>query len=259
MSTRGRPPRGRRLGLRGPRTLAGRRRLIGAGIIAGGALLGYLATMLLFPAPLVSRETPVARVIGLPAEEAQERLEAQGFRPRVEERSADPAIPAGHVLWQDPPPAVELPANTVVRLTVSEGPASSVVPDVTEFIADQAARILQAGGFRLGAVDSVAAPQPAGVVLSTRPATGTSRPAGSSVDLVVSRGPANIRVPDVVGMDRLQARQAIEAAGLRVGTITTRAARRQTPGRVLEQRPAAGTLSPRDGRINLILVRPEGS
>lgn len=239
-------------------TVAGRKRLVAGGVIAGAALLGYLATMLIFPAPLVSRETPVARVIGLPEEEAQQMIEAQGFRPRVEQRGPDPVIPAGHVLWQDPPPGVELTANSLVQLTVSEGPATSVVPDVSEFVAEQATRILRAGGFRIGAVDSVAGAQPAGVVLSTRPAVGTSRPAGSTVDLVVSRGPANIRVPSVVGMDRLQARQVLETAGLRVGGIETRSARGQPAGRILEQRPAAGTLSPREGRVTLVIVRPEG-
>lgn len=252
---------GARLGLprmRAPRTVAGRRRLLAVLMVVAALLAGYIVSMLIFPAPLVSRETPVARVIALPAEEAERRLTDQGFRPRVEERETDPTIPAGHVMWQDPPPGVELPPGTLVRLAVSEGPASVVVPDVTEFMAHQAVRIIQAGGLRVGAVDSVAGAQPAGVVLSTRPSVGTSRPSGSAVDLIVSRGPASIRVPNVVGMDRIEARAAIEAAGLRVGTITARTNRRQPSGRVLEQRPGAGTLSPVDARINLIVARPEG-
>lgn len=241
-----------------PATVAGRRRLIALLIVLAAIIAGYIGAMLLFPAPLVTRDTPVARVIGLPLEEAERRLEQQGFRPRAEERESDPIIPAGRVLWQDPPPGVELTSGTPVRLTVSEGPANVPVPDVTAFLADQAVRILAAGGFTLGAVDSVAGAQPAGVVLSTRPGVGTSQPLGSRVDLVVSRGPATIRVPNVVGMDRTEARRTLEAAGLRVGTVQTRTTRREPTGRVLEQRPAAGTLSPREARINLVIARPEG-
>lgn len=248
-----------RKGPRRPLTLAGRRRIIAALIVLIAVIFGYLVTMIIFPAPLVSRDTPVARVIGLPAEEAERRLTDQGFRPRVDEREADPAIPAGHVLWQDPPPGVELTPNTAIRLTVSDGPASVPVPDVTEFTTDQAIRILTAGGLRLGALDSVAAPQPAGVVLSTRPGVGSSLTSGRTVDLVISRGPATIRVPSVVGLDRIVAGQTLEAAGLRVGTIVTRSSRGQASGRVLEQRPGANALSPRGGRVDLIIARPEES
>jgi serine/threonine-protein kinase len=244
---------------RGPVTVAGRRRLTAVLILVIAVIVGYIVTMIIFPAPLVGRDTPVTRVIGLPAEEAERRLTDQGFRPRVEEREADSAIPVGHVLWQDPPPGVELTPNTLIRLTVSDGPASVPVPDVTEFTTEQAVRILSAGGLRLGAIDSVAAPQPAGVVLSTRPAVGSSLPSGRTVDLVVSRGPATIRVPNVVGMDRTVARQALEAAGLRVGTIVSRISPSQASGSVLEQRPGANTLSPRGGRIDLIIARPEES
>lgn len=250
------PSRRRRLA---PRTQAGRRRLVALGWVAAGLAAGYLASMVIFPAPLVRRATPLARVIGLPEEEAIRRIEAQGFRPRAEERQTDPTVPTGHVLWQDPPPEVELDPGTQVRLTVSDGPAGLVVPDVAEFGFDQAIRVLRAGGFRVGSVDSVAAGQPAGVVLSTRPPAGSSRPTGSGVDLVVSRGPATIRVPNVVGLDRQAARDALEAAGLRVGQVQPQANRRARPGQVLEQRPAAGTLSPRGASISLTIARQEGS
>lgn len=240
------------------RTLAGRRRRIVLAWVGAAVLLGYVASMVMFPAPLVSRETPAALVIGLPVATAEQRLEAQGFRPKAEDRENDPAVPADHVLWQDPPGGVELESGAVVRLTISDGPASTQIPDLTDFEFEPAVRVLRAGGFRLGGVDSVAAGQPAGVVISTRPPVGTSRPSGTAVDLVVSRGPANIRVPNVVGMDRVAARALIEGSGLRVGAIETRASRRLRPGQVIEQRPAAGTLSPAEASIRLIIVRPEG-
>jgi serine/threonine-protein kinase len=106
-------------------------------------------------------------------------------------------------------------------------------------------------------VDSVAAAQPAGVVLSTRPPAGSSRPSGSTVDRVVSRGPATIRVPSVVGLDQVAAREALERAGLRVGMVQARTARELPPGQVLEQRPAAGTLGTPGAAISLVITRME--
>jgi beta-lactam-binding protein with PASTA domain len=237
--------------------VAGRRRVQALAWICGALLAGFLASLVFFPAPLVSRETPVARVIAMPVGEAERELEDQGFRPRIQDRETDPAIPVDHVLWQDPPPGVELEGGTLVRLTVSDGPASVVVPDLTEFSFDQASRVLRAGGFRVGAIDSVAAAQPAGVVLTTRPPMGSSQPSGSNVDLVVSRGPATIRVPNVVGMDRADAQATLAQAGLRLGTIQGRDNPSLRPGQVLEQRPVAGTLTPRNAVINLVIVSPE--
>lgn len=240
------------------RTVAAQRRLTALAWVVAALVLGYVGSMVMFPAPLVTRETPVARVIGLELAEAESRLTDQGFRPKSDDRETDPEIPADHILWQDPPPGLELEPGAVVRLTVSDGPASVTIPDLVDFEFEPAVRILRAGGFQIGTVDSVAAGQPSGVILATRPSVGSTRPSGSTVDLVVSRGPATIRVPSVVGMDRVAARAALEQAGLRVGNIQTRVVPRARPGQVLEQRPAAGTLSPRDAAILLVIVRPEG-
>lgn len=246
-----------RLRLPRARTVAGQRRVRALAWIAGALLTGYLASMVIFPAPLVNRETPVARVIGEAIDAAERELTEQGFRPRIEDRETDPTIPADHVLWQDPPPGVELEAGTLVRLTVSDGPAGVVIPDLAEFGFNQAVRVLGAGGLRAGVVDSVAAAQPAGVVLSTRPPAGSSRPSGNTVDLVVSRGPATIRVPSVVGLDQVAAREALERAGLRVGVVQSRTAPSLPPGQVLEQRPGAGTLGTRGAAISLVIARME--
>jgi serine/threonine-protein kinase len=222
-------------------------------ILAGAALAGYLITLIAFPAPLISRDRAVARVLGLPQPEAQKVLEEQGFKAKVEGEDPDPVIPAGHVVWQDPSPETALTQGTTIRLTTSTGPGPVIVPDVIAFELDQARQVLEAAGLRSGDVDTLPSASEAGVVINTRPATGASRPPGSTVDLVVSKGPADIRVPDVVGMKQEDARQRLEAAGLRVGTITSRSTRRGPSGIVVDQRPGGGMLSPREGRVNLFI------
>jgi serine/threonine-protein kinase len=112
---------------------------------------------------------------------------------------------------------------------------------------------VEAAGLRIGDVDTISSAAPAGVVIATRPPIAASRPPGTRVDLVVSRGPADIRVPDVVGLKQEAARERLEGAGLRVGTVTTRTGGQGSVGIVLEQRPAGGVLSPREARINLVV------
>jgi beta-lactam-binding protein with PASTA domain len=54
-------------------------------------------------------------------------------------------------------------------------------------------------------------------------------------------------------MKQEEARQRLEAAGLKVGTVSVRASRRGGAGIVVEQRPQAGVFSPQEGRVNLVI------
>lgn len=237
------------------RTVQSRRRLRVAGLLVGAAAAGYLVSLVIYPAPIVTRDTRVALVVGLPEAEAQKELAAQGFRVKVADaREADPALPAGHVVWQEPPAGLALPEGSVVDLTLSAGPAPITVPDVLQFELGDARRILTAAGLALGAVDSVPASADRGVVVSTRPPEGTPRPPGSRVDLVVSRGPADVRVPDLVGLQEEAARQRIEVVGLTVGLVHIRPPAGGRPGTILDQRPAAGVLLPRGARVDLTVA-----
>ncbi|HLB54265.1 MAG TPA: PASTA domain-containing protein [Gemmatimonadales bacterium] len=236
-----------------PLTVKGRDRLRTIVILAGAVVLGYGATWVAYPAPLVPRDFAVGRLLGLPIEEAQRELKEQGFRLELEKPETDPVIPPGHVLWQDPPPGTALPKGAPVRLTISSGPAPVVVPDVIGFDLDAARQVVGVAGLRIGKVDSLVSATEAGVIIATRPATGSSEPPGTPVDLVVSRGAADIRVPDLLGIDQYAARDQLERAGLKVGTIGTRRVRRGPAGVVVDQRPAAGMLSPRGGRVNLVI------
>lgn len=236
-----------------PVTVQGRDRLRIGAILLGAVLSGYFLTCVAYPAPLITRDHAVVRVLGLPLKQAERELAQQGFKSRIGEEQPDPVIPAGHVLWQDPPPETGLPEGAVVELTVSAGPGPVYVPDVTAFELDQGRQVIEAAGLRIGATDTVAGAADRGVIVATRPATGSARPPGGKVDLVVSSGPAEIRIPDLSGLRQEEARERLEAAGLRVGTITTRAARNGPVGVVVEQRPGPGILAPHEARVSLTI------
>jgi serine/threonine-protein kinase len=223
-------------------------------VLAGAALAGWLVSLAAYPAPLVTREQKVPLVIGLPQSEAEKALAEQGFRFKFREaREADPTLPAGHIIWQDPPAALELPSGSVVELTLSDGPSQVPVPDVMYFDLEEARRVMTAAGLAVGGIDSVPADTDRGVVVSTRPPEGTLRPPGARVDLVVSRGPAAVRIPEVAGLTEVVARERIEAAGLRIGLVSVRRDGRGRPGTVLSQRPNPGSFLPKGGRVDLVV------
>ncbi len=225
-----------------------------AAILAAAVALGYLVTWIAYPSPLVSPDVTIGRMLGLPLESAREELELQGFRIRMENPVPDPVIPAGHVVWQDPPPGTLLPrGDGLVSLAPSSGPAPVAIPDVVGFDLDLARQVVAAAGLRVGSVDSLVSPTEAGVVVTTRPAPGSFRPPATPIELVVSRGTADIRVPSLIGLAREDARQRLESAGLKLGAISTRPARRGAAGVVVDQRPAAGMLSHRGARVNIVV------
>ena len=95
-----------------------------------------------------------------------------------------------------------------------------------------------------------------GSVITGSPVAGTLVTLGSAVNLVVSTGPAQVAVPNVVGQTQAAATTAITGAGLVVGTVRTV----RTPfigtvasGRVISESPVAGTLVALGSAVNLVV------
>lgn len=230
---------------------AWRRLALGAGIIAVAALAGYVATYIIFPAPIVSSTVTVPAFRGATIDAARTRLGELHLRARVVDTVGDPMTPAGTIAWQSPAPETALPEGAMVQLGVSSGAPAIDMPDVTDLDSSVAAEILVAAGLVIGRVDSIHHEWTRGTVVSTWPLPGAPVHASDTVQMNVSTGIASIPAPNVVGATLSVARERIEALGLKVGALDARV--EGTPGTVIAQRPAAGTLLNRDGGIDLTL------
>jgi len=94
---------------------------------------------------------------------------------------------SGTVLSESPAAGTKVAQGSTVVLTVSSGPATVAVPDVTGISQDQAANELGQAGFTVSVVSEPSS-QPQDQVISTNPAAGTQEPKGSTVVLYVSSG-----------------------------------------------------------------------
>jgi len=165
----------------------GRKLLRDVMLLSGLFMLAFgLAYVVLSPGPVLASSHAVPRVIETPVDAAERELEAAGFRPRRAEGRLHPLLADGTVIWQDPPAGTVLAAGTTVTLTVSDGLALYPVPDVLQFPATLARKVVEAAGLRIERVDSVPNLAPRGTVIETRPVPGSARPLGSGVVLVVS-------------------------------------------------------------------------
>jgi serine/threonine-protein kinase len=165
-----------------------------------------------------------------------------------------PRLPEGAVVWQDPAPYTELGSGGQVVLTVSSGPPELAIPDIEGMEGTLAMKVLIAAGLNMKGVDSVANAAPKGTALATRPVAGVTRSPTDPITLVVSSGPANTAIPNVSGLTVPEARERLFSAGLTIGRITFERSDGMAEGRILRQRPAAGGLSAKDGRVDIIVV-----
>lgn len=132
------------------------------------------------------------------------------------------------------------------------------VPRVLELPEADARERLTGLGFRVRMEGERTNPVvPRGAVIWQDPPPDMVVPPNSSVQLVVSGGPAPVSVPDVVGLSLQYAEGIVEAAGLKMGRVE-RVSSTQDADVVLSVRPPAGTGRPRGSSVDLLVSTGRG-
>jgi beta-lactam-binding protein with PASTA domain len=123
-------------------------------------------------------------VSGLQFDQASAQLTSQGFQ--VARTDIDSTQPANTVLAESPAPSSTAPKGSTVTLTVSKGPATSQVPDVTNQDPDTATATLDASGFKVKRTQQdVTDPNLDQIVVSQDPPGGQAVKQGATVTIVV--------------------------------------------------------------------------
>jgi len=201
------------------------------------------------------RFTTVPQLTGASETSAQARLAAADLQMQVGSSRFDTAVPAGYVLDSAQSPNQRVERGATVTVVVSRGTERVRVPSLVG-TTDQAARTaVTALGLNVGTVTAVdSEDQPAGQVAASTPAAGAAAPVGARVDLTVSRGPAPVQAPAVVGKALGVARSAAGAVQLPV-TVVTKPSATVPAGVVIAQSPGDG---PVPGRTPLTLTVSAG-
>jgi len=132
------------------------------------------------------RPVTVPNVIGLPYDQAAAELQRAGFG--VTRVDVDSNQTRDSVVDQDPAGGTSSSRGTTVTLSVSRGPSTTAVPDVTEQDVAVAQSTLEAAGFATDVVlEDTDDPTLDGIVLSQDPAGGSQAETGSTVTLFVGR------------------------------------------------------------------------
>jgi serine/threonine-protein kinase len=200
---------------------------------------------------------PVPDVIGSQVEQARLLLSGQGFTVRVEEVNSEDA-PVGEVVDQDPGPNEEAPRGSEVTLIVSKGPADRPVPDVVGRTIAEASNLLGQAGFTVNQTSEPSTTVEEGVVIRTDPPADTVRPKGSAVTVVVSSGPPETTVRDVVGQTEQNARSILEGQGFVVVVEQRPTDDASQDGRVIDQDPNGNATAPTGSEVTIVVGAFDG-
>lgn len=222
------------------------------------ALVGYLA---------FGRMETVPDVRGETYEAAGQKLRSQGFEVVQDQPRASSTVDRGKVIEQSPGARRRVKHGTEVRLVVSSGPVSAVVPSVVGLTLDDAREKLRAAGFTEFAESRIASDTvDRDRVIGTSPAANETSDTRERIAIQVSQGPADsgtadpvqqVTVPDLDGLTRSRAEAALEAAGLTASFTTQESAERA--GTVISQAPGARSRVDAGSNVAVTLAEPQAA
>ena len=206
-------------------------------IFASGALAVYT----IFMKPEARSKVP--QLVGYTTVNAVAEAEKLGLVVQIEPVAS--TLPEGRVLAQSPQANEELRKGQVIVLQVSQGGTLHAVPDVKGKTLAKAQEEIKSQGFSLGDVIKINEPNvKPGIVIAQSPGAPANVAAGKKIDLLVQDGaaqPENITVPDVNRMTEAEARNILEAGGIKVQAVDRVYSPLLPEGLAIETRPAAGS------------------
>ncbi|WP_179382533.1 Stk1 family PASTA domain-containing Ser/Thr kinase [Streptomyces sp. SA15] len=200
--------------------------------------------------------TQVPPLLAKTEAQAKDRLEEAGLEIGKVKHAYSDTIKRGTVISTDPEPGTRIRDNDPVTLTISDGPETVKVPDLEGYRLDKARDVLKQSGLEPGMVTRAFSEDvPKGFVISSDPAGGIERRAGSAIALTVSKG-RPVDVPDVTGADLADARAELEEAGLKVKVSAEEVTSSEfDKGQVARQTPESGRQAAEGDTVTLTLSK----
>ena len=194
-----------------------------------------------------------ADIVGKSPSEVEQILKDLNLVVSGTEEVFDDLVEAGKVASTNPAPGASLRRDTPVIIQISKGPEPVEVPKIVGTLLLEAGPIMTTLGLTLEVAEEVFDEvAPIGAIVSVDPVPGTIVPKGTAIKVKVSKGPALVTVPNVVGMKSEQAIAVLEAAGFVVNKVNKLAL--APLNTVYSQSPSANSKVARGSTITIEIV-----
>lgn len=163
----------------------------------------------------------VPNVVGKQVSVATRILEDHHLRVSTSEVS-NSDVPAGQVISQSPEANASVKEQRTVHLVVSKGAGDITIPDLKGLTLDQARDKLKSLGLVMGKVTTGSDDSADdGVIINQGLQAGGKTSKGTPIDITINKAKPNskVSVPNVIGMTVKDAKDALSAVGLSVGSI----------------------------------------
>jgi beta-lactam-binding protein with PASTA domain len=224
-------------------------------IMALAATYG-LFTVAAMRVALRAREVPVPKVVGLEFSDAGRTMDAAGLTLKVDDsRPFSDTVPEGRIASQDPVAGLVVRRGRSVRVWMSAGSRSSIVPNLVGETERAAQARSSQGGLEVSAVADIRSSDfPSDAVVAQDPPPGSR---ALRVGVVVNRGEraAGYVMPDLIGASGDAALDVLRTHGLRVSVVAQQPYPGVPSGIILRQSPVAGFQVTPDQPISLEVSR----
>jgi eukaryotic-like serine/threonine-protein kinase len=211
-------------------------------VLCGALVLTFvLSALAAMRIALKTRDVVVPPLTGKTVNEASASLADAGLKLKVEEgRKVDATVPVGQIATQEPVSGERTRRLRSVRVWISAGPRSTIVPALVGE-SDRAAQLrVTQQGFTVGALAEIrSADYAAGTVVAQSPPASSK---ADAVSLLVNRGERGITyvMPDLIGVNGDRASDLLRVRGFRVAVVGDHPYPGVPAGVVLRQSPQAG-------------------
>ena len=231
---------------------------LAAALVAIALLGGLWGGWRVFSGYLVVPEVTVPHFVGRPLSFAQQVASAEGLSLFVADRVYSTTASADTVISQDQPRGKAVKRGRSVGVVVSLGPEVVTVPDVQRRSLIEARLMIEQARLGIGELRETFDDEvKGGFVISQDPQPGARVPRGRGLNLVISKGPAVVEMPPLVGRPLQEARRLLEELGITVREVRTTPTADFVPGIVVAQAPEPGTrIRPQDRVTVTVTVRP---
>ncbi len=225
---------------------------------AGAAMLGAIGAMFLLAGSLFgsgSGNVTVPDLTGKTVAEAQAALSSIGLIIGTQTPTADDTALKVTITGQDPAVGEAIDKGQAVNIKISNGKDQTTIPDLVDMSSITDARLaLTDAKLVLGKVTPKDSDKPEGTILAQNPVSGILISVGSRIDVVVSSG--KVTIPSLLGLNRIQASNALINAGFNVAYIEE-VRSDVAAGTVLAQTPLPGEIAIKGTTVTLsVAVAP---
>jgi len=192
---------------------------------------------------------------------ALELLTDLGLNTKIEGSEYSTEMPKNNVIFQEPEPGSEIKKGRDVRIIISKGPKSILMPNLEKLPIQQARIILEENSLCQGQISSTYSNRiKKDSIIAQVPSAGTMITRNECINLLVSIGirPQEYKMPDLKGHFLDSAIPLIENSNLILGKIKLVFYKDKLLNTIIAQEPLSGYLVTEGGTVNLVINKRPG-